>query len=49
VENHGGRIWLDTSHTGDGARICFTLRTDSPSSETRMAAATSSTTKGSRS
>ncbi len=40
VENHGGRIWLDTSHTGDGARICFTLRTDTPSSETRMAAAT---------
>jgi signal transduction histidine kinase len=43
VENHGGHIWLDTSHIGDGARICFTLRTDTPSSETRIAAATSST------
>ena len=43
VENHGGHIWLDTSHGGDGARICFTLRTDTPSAETRIAAATSST------
>jgi len=24
VEQHGGRIWLDTSYTG-GARFCFTL------------------------
>ncbi|MFC7104459.1 ATP-binding protein [Nonomuraea rubra] len=24
VENHGGRIWLDTGYTG-GARLCFTL------------------------
>ncbi|MCK2215185.1 CHASE3 domain-containing protein [Actinomadura sp. ATCC 31491] len=24
VENHGGRIWLDTGYTG-GTRICFTL------------------------
>ncbi|TMR27311.1 HAMP domain-containing protein [Nonomuraea zeae] len=24
VENHGGRIWLDTDHT-TGARLCFTL------------------------
>ncbi|MGW0802049.1 sensor histidine kinase [Nonomuraea sp. NPDC002799] len=24
VENHGGRIWLDTAYTG-GARICFIL------------------------
>lgn len=40
VETHGGRIWLDTSHEGEGTRICFTLRSDSPSSEARFAAAT---------
>ncbi len=47
VENHGGHIWLDTDHTGEGTRICFTLRSDTPSSETRLAAATR-TTRGSR-
>ncbi|WP_240509224.1 sensor histidine kinase [Streptomyces agglomeratus] len=24
IEHHGGRIWIDTTHT-DGARLCFTL------------------------
>ncbi|GAA2277829.1 histidine kinase [Streptomyces ruber] len=24
VEHHGGRIWIDTAHTG-GTRVCFTL------------------------
>ncbi|WP_459546587.1 sensor histidine kinase [Nocardia sp. X0981] len=28
VEYHGGRIWIDTAHTG-GTRICFTLRAES--------------------
>ncbi|WGL51852.1 CHASE3 domain-containing protein [Nocardioides sp. BP30] len=28
VEYHGGRIWIDTEHTG-GTRICFTLPTES--------------------
>ncbi|PZG13284.1 sensor histidine kinase [Nonomuraea aridisoli] len=27
VENHGGRIWLDTAYDG-GARLCFTLPAD---------------------
>lgn len=27
VEYHGGRIWIDTAHTG-GTRICFTLRAE---------------------
>ncbi|OEJ55260.1 histidine kinase [Streptomyces agglomeratus] len=37
IEHHGGRIWIDTTHT-DGARLCFTLpaqpaptHTDQPS------------------
>jgi signal transduction histidine kinase len=42
VETHGGRIWLDTSYTDGGTRICFTLRSDTLSSEARFAAATSS-------
>ncbi|NJP93332.1 HAMP domain-containing protein [Nonomuraea sp. FMUSA5-5] len=29
VENHGGRIWLDTGYTG-GARLCFTLPATQP-------------------
>jgi signal transduction histidine kinase len=29
VEYHGGRIWIDTAHTG-GARICFTLPRTAP-------------------
>lgn len=40
VENHGGRIWLDTGHSGEGTRICFTLRSGAPTSEARLAAAT---------
>ncbi|MDA0637368.1 CHASE3 domain-containing protein [Nonomuraea sp. MCN248] len=42
VENHGGRIWLDTTYEGEGTRICFTLRSDTLSSEARFAAATAS-------
>ncbi|WP_336207090.1 sensor histidine kinase [Nonomuraea sp. LPB2021202275-12-8] len=48
VENHGGNIWLDTSYAGEGARICFTLRSDTPSSESRIATATA-TVEGSAS
>jgi len=39
VENHGGHIRLDTSHAGEGARICFTLRSDTLSTENRLATA----------
>ncbi|WP_084773020.1 sensor histidine kinase [Nonomuraea candida] len=39
VENHGGRIWLDTAYTG-GARLCFTLPADDPARQrTQLAAA----------
>ncbi|MEV0380177.1 ATP-binding protein [Nonomuraea sp. NPDC050643] len=37
VENHGGRIWLDTAYTG-GARICFTLPADSTQPRSRRVA-----------
>ncbi|MFC5819362.1 sensor histidine kinase [Nonomuraea harbinensis] len=47
VENHGGRIWLDTAYQDGGIRICFTLRSDTLSSEARFAAATASS-EGSR-
>lgn len=30
IEHHGGRIWIDTTHTG-GARLCFTLPEQPPS------------------
>ncbi|MFG3165955.1 CHASE3 domain-containing protein [Streptomyces sp. NPDC048200] len=33
VEYHGGRIWLDTSHT-DGTRFCFTLPAAEPADGT---------------
>ncbi len=29
IEHHGGRIWIDTTHT-DGARVCFTLPAELP-------------------
>ncbi|MYR41451.1 sensor histidine kinase [Streptomyces sp. SID5910] len=32
VEYHGGRIWIDTAHTG-GTRICFTLTSVDDSSD----------------
>ncbi|MFJ8200937.1 ATP-binding protein [Streptomyces sp. NPDC096152] len=32
VEYHGGRIWIDTAHTG-GTRICFTLPSDTGTAE----------------
>lgn len=33
VEYHGGRIWIDTSHT-TGTRVCFTLPVDSDAGRT---------------
>ncbi|TDD42168.1 HAMP domain-containing protein [Nonomuraea terrae] len=38
VENHGGRIWLDTAYAG-GARLCFTLPTGPHQPRPQIAAA----------
>ncbi|MFG3101851.1 ATP-binding protein [Streptomyces sp. NPDC048182] len=32
VEHHGGRIWIDTAHTG-GTRLCFTLPSGAETSD----------------